>query len=435
MVSFDEIFYKEFHFDEKARSYTAIHHLVFVTGKDEPVIDEPWKGQEISQDNGMVLGAQRYPIRILTLSYLTDETIPPSDTAIGRPQVNEINKSRTQMILQRERSIPIRTADINRLDPSIMQSLMRGSWQNIIPVQGNGANIITEIARASMPQENFAFDKIAKSDLNELWQIGSNQMGSGAGIETAGEAKVVQQDFQTRIGRERAKVSKFFTSIAEVVGGLVCLYEDAQSFGQGFDPTVSRTLVYSILADSTVLIDSNQRLQRLIQFVNFAAKSGWVDIEPVLKEIAQLSGLDPSTVIKPPQPKPPVEPNISLRLTGTEDLLQPLTLAFLMKSGQAPTPDLIEQAKQLIQVSVTPPPNAQQAEPPTGPDGLPLPPGMGLNGQPMMPGASLPAVPMPTAPGQVHSAVAPPTPALPLPGQAHPNWSIMNTLNKRSEDA
>jgi hypothetical protein len=432
MVSFDEVFYKEYCFDEQAKSYTGIHHLVYVTGKDEPVVDESWKGQEVPPQGGNILGAQRFPVRVLTLSYLTDETIPPSDTAIGRPQVNEINKSRTQMILQRERSIPIRWADVNRVDPTIMQSLMRGSWQNIIPVQGQGTNILGEVARASHPQENFAFDKIAKSDLSELWQVG--EADSGANVETKGEADVIQNQMSTRIGRERARVSKFFVSVSEVLGGLLCLYEDAQSFGQGFDPNVSRTLTYSILADSTVLVDSQQRLQRLIQFINFAAKSGWVDIEPVMKEIAQLSGLDPATVIKPPMPKPPVEPNISLRLTGTEDMLQPLTLAFLMKSGQAPSADLIEQAKQLIQISVTAPPNAQNQSGPVGPDGLPLQPGMSADGTPLPPGASAPLPPSPLMPGMQHMAVPPPQPPIPRVGEAHPNWSAMSRINKRSDE-
>lgn len=436
MVSFDEIFYKVQAFDTQATSYSTIHHLVFVTGKPEPVIDEPWKGQQAPDpESGLVVGAQKFPIRVLTLSYLSDETIPPSDTAIGRPQVNEINKSRTQMILQRERSIPIRTANVNLIDPAILQNLMRGTWQNIIPVQSN-AEVIKEVARATMPQENFTFDRIAKSDLGEMWQIGPNQVGIGGSVETAGEARTIQEGFTTRIGRERARVSKFFVSIAEVLGGLLCLYEDPASFGEGFDPAVSRTLAFSILADSTVLVDSKQRLERLIQFVNFAAKSGWVDIEPVMREIAQLSGLDPNAVIKPPQPKPPVEPNISLRLTGVEDLLQPLTLAFLMKSGQAPDPELIEQAKQLIQISVTPPPNAAMpVAPPVDPmTGMPLVPPEGGLPPDLPPGAVPPAVPMPTAPGMIPTAGPSPLPPAPLPGQANPKWSIFPTLQKRAED-
>lgn len=414
LISYDEIFYKEFQFGE-AKSFSTIHHLVFLTGKEEPVIDEEWKGQQIDKNTNLLIGAQRYPIRVLTLTYLSDEAIPPSDSAICRPQVNELNKSRTQMILQRERSLPVRWFDVNRVDPTIQQSLMRGTWQGMIPVQGQGSNIIGEIARSAMPQENFLFDKIVKQDLQTLMGIGQDD--SGAGVETKGEANVIQSNMQTRKGRERAKVGKFFCSIAEVLGGLVTIFEDAESFGQGFDPGVSRTLAYSILADSTVLLDANQRLQRAIDFLNFGAKTGWVKLEPVMKEIATLSGFDPAVVIAPPEPKPPSEPNVSLRLTGTEDLLNPLALAFLMKSGQAPSADLIEQAKQLIITAVIPPPNAQ-----------PTPPQLDPMTQQPIPGQ--PAIPLPQPTGPPMPA-PPPEPPPPAVGAAHPDLSALDRVNKR----
>jgi hypothetical protein len=150
----------------------------------------------------------------------------------------------------------------------------------------------------------------------------------------------------------------------------MCLSEDPASFGEGFDPTISERLSYSILVDSTVLVDSNQRLERLNHFVNTYAKSGFVSVEPVLKEIATLVGLDPETVIRAPEPQSPPAPNISLRLTGGEDMMNPLLLAFMLKTGQAPEPELIEKAKALIQGAVQmpqsmPPPGGNPAGPPT----------------------------------------------------------------------
>ena len=109
-----------------------------------------------------------------------------------------------------------------------------------------------------------------------------------------------------------------------------------------------------------------------------------------------------------------MEPNISLRLTGTEDLLNPLSLAVLMKSGQAPNIELIEEAKKLI-ASADPsgillsaasgvqiPPQAPPVPPqqPQGPQGPP-----GLNG--------------------------PPDPPPPEVGGANKDWSAMEKLNKR----
>lgn len=421
MVPFDEIFYKEYEFDEGSQSFNAIRHLIFIGGKDEPVVDEPWKGQRQDEESGQFVGAMRYPLRVLTLTYITDETIPPSDSAIGRPQVNEINKARTQMIRQRERSLPVRWFDVNRIDPTIAQGLMRGVWQAMIPVQGDGARVIGEVARASMPQENFLFDTIAKKDLSEEWTIGK----SPEEVEklAKGDPNQNLSSFNTQVGRERAKVAAFFCSIAEVLGGLMCLYEDPASFGEGFDPQVSKMLRVSILADSTVLLDAGQKLARLNQFINTYAKSGWINIEPVLQEIATLTGLDPNVVIKPPAPKPPVEPNISLRLTGVEDMLNPLTLAFLIKSGQAPDPKLIEQAKQLIQQAVVPPqvPGGQDPNNPMG--GQPFPPGLppGVGG-PMPPPHQGPEPGGPTPPPQP-----------PKMGEAHPNWTTMEPLNKRTQ--
>ena len=431
MVSFDEIFYKEFQYDPEAKSFSTIHHLVFITGKKDPVIDGPWEGQRETEE-GDLIGAMKYPIRLLTLAYISDEAIPPSDTAMGRPQANEINKSRTQIIMQRDRNIPVRWGDINRLDPTVMHGLMRGTWGNIIPVQGNGNNILGEVAKSSIPQENFTFDQIIKGDLSEIWSLGPNQLGSGVGVETKGEGDTIQSNFQTRLGRERAKVAKFFCSIAEVMGGLLCLYEDPASMGEGFDPAISKTLAYSILADSTVLLDSQQRTERLERFINFVAKTGWLNLDPVLKEYASLSGLDPNTVITAPQPKPPVEPNISLRLTGAEDLTNPLTLAFLLKSGQAPDAALIEQAKQLISMVVTPsaPPAAPQMT--TNADGSTeiVPQAESKDESPKLRGMEITL-----APAQQAQPETPPEAAPPEVGEANPNWTAMPRVNQRAVGA
>ena len=296
------------------------------------------------------------------------------------------------------------------MDPTIQYNLMRGTWQGMIPVQGVGTNIITEVSRSSFPNENFKFDEIAKMDLFEIWHVG--QDFAGGSVETATESKNIAGNTNIRISRSRAKVGKFFCSIAEVLGGLIAIYEDPNSFGEGFSPEVSKTLAYSILADSTMLLDSNQRLQRAMQFINFTAKSGRVEIESVLKEIATLSGFDPNVVIIPPPPKPPVQPNVSLRLTGTEDMLNPLTLAFIIEAGQGPKPESIEQAKQLIQLAVMPPIPGPQVDPATG-QPMPDPTG-GM--PPMAPPMNLPQPP----PVEV--------------GKAESEWGALDRINKRVID-
>lgn len=421
LVSFDEIFYKEVKYSSDVKSYNAIHQLVFVNGQEVPVTDESWKGQETDEEGGLI-GALKYPLRVLTLSYLTDEAIPPSDSAVARPQVNEIIKSRTQMIMQREYSLPMRTVDVNRIDPSTLYNLMKGKWQLMIPVQGNGQNVITEVSKSAFPQENFNFDVIANRDLDRIWN--TNQPVSGEQVETKGEAAAIQANVTTRMARERAKVGKFFCGIAEVLGGLICIYEDPATIGQGFMPVVCKTLSYSILADSTVLLDSMQRLQRIESFVNMYAKSGWVNLEPVLKEAATLSGFDPAVVVRPPQPKEPSEPNISLRLTGVEDLRDPMAMGLLIKTGQAPTPQQIEQGKLLILQAG--PPTLQEQTPLTGNT-------VGADGSVTPPAPTktfVPPVPMPVI-GATGPVQGPPPVGV---GEDNPNYSATPKVNQRVLD-
>ena len=142
------------------------------------------------------------------------------------------------------------------------------------------------------------------------------------------------------------------------------------------------------------------------------------------------------------------EPNISLRMTGTEDLLNPLTLAFLLKSGQAPSEEEIEAAKKLIQVTVTPPPGTQSV--PGGPQGGPegplsaMPPGLMGSLSPEQQAALAAQVASgeigPGGPGvpSAEAQMLPPIPSgigapPPLPfGAANPEWGLMPKIKQRT---
>lgn len=373
LVSFDEIYYWRHRFHADEMHFKAIQRVVIVDGLDEPVIDEPWKGQQFDDQTGTYVGACRFPIRVLTLTHISGQFIPPSDSAMARPQVNELIRSRSQMILQRQHSLPVRWYDVDRVDPSVMDSLQRGTWQGIIPIQSNGSVAIGEVARSSFPQEDFAFDRVAKQDAAEMWQVGPNQMGTMAsGERSASEANIAQSNFQTRIGYERARCAAFFTSIAEVLAGLLALYGDVDVLAaidpqgaqrlQSWDRTrINGEFVYDVRPDSTVLLDVSQRIQRLTQFLNLTAKSGFVNVKPIVEELAALTGLDPAQVVVDPSPRPPDQLNVSIR--NYEDVRDPIMLALLMKTGQAPSPQDLDAAKNLI-ASAGPAPVPHEGESP-----------------------------------------------------------------------
>jgi hypothetical protein len=207
-VTFTEIFYNAAKDDPNELLFDKIRRKVYVDGIDTPVIDEDFNGQEWSEETESFIGLTKYPIRFLTLTYISDEAVPPSDSEVGRPMVDEQQRSRTQMMLQRDRATPLRWANTNRVDPMVLQNIGRGAYQQIIPVNGDGTNALGEVARAAYPHENWDFDKTLRGDLMEAWQVGPNQAGGfNMTGRTASEAGIVQENFQTRARKSRSTSS------------------------------------------------------------------------------------------------------------------------------------------------------------------------------------------------------------------------------------
>lgn len=421
-VKFDRLFYWRYKVDPDEKNFKAIWEIVFVHGLDEPVVHRPWKGQQYDQQTGKYVGSCKFPVRVLTLTYITDNPIPPSDSAAGRPQVNDMRRSRSQMFQNRERSIPIRWFDVNRIDADIQNNLMRGTVQGMIPTNGDGTRSIGEIARASYPAEDFAFDQQAKADLLESWQIGPEQTGAGdSGRKTAAATNTTQRNFATRIGQERGRVAAFFLSIVEVMAGLMALYsdfpvltpEEKQAMQSAWDSKhILHDLVLKIRPDSQIVLDVQSQIDRIMAFLNMTVKSGFINPKPLIIQLAELSGIEPDEVVIDPQPPKPEDANISYRFSGKDDLMNPFVVAILTAAGKAPTVEQIEEAKKLLLAALQPPtPAAPGAPGAAGPDGAP--------------GAPPPAPGAPT--GQ------PPIPR-PEDAEAHQNMQLASKVAARSRD-
>jgi len=417
VVKYSRIFYWRYKVDSDEKSFHAIWELVFVEGIEKAVLHAPWKGQKYDEQTRTYVGSSKFPVRVLTLTYVSDNPIPPSDSAAGRPHVRDLQRSRSQMFQNRDRSVPIRWFDTNRIDPEIRELLQRGTWQGMIPTQGDGTRSIGEIARASYPAEDLAFDRSTKGDLMESWQIGPNQQGTTSpGDQTKAEVQLVQGNFATRIGQERARVASFFLSIAEVLAGWMTLYSDfptlsdqerQQMQGAWDQKRILHDLVLKIRPDSSIVLDSQQRVQRLMAFLNMTAKSGYVNVAPIIAEIAELTGLDPASIMIKPGMKEE-KPNVSYRYSGKDDLINPVVMAMLIKEGLAPSEQEIEAAKKLLMSAQMPPPLPQPAP--------------GLPGQPEAAGPLFP-------PGQ-----GPDEQSQPPVGEANPDWNLMPHVAKRSRD-
>jgi hypothetical protein len=418
-VRYKELFYWRYLVDPDEKSFSAIWRLVFVDGKTDAVIHEAWKGQKLDPVKNRYVGNVHFPIKILTLTYISDNPVPPSDSSAGRPQVNDMRRSRSQMFQNRDRSTPIRWFNTDKIDITVQDSLMRGTFQGMIPMQGKGDGAIGEVARASYPSEDLTFDAVAKQDLLELWQVSPSSLPGAmptSGRQSQGVANSNNQAFATRMGQERNRVSTFFLGLCNVIAGYMVLYsdfpnltdEERQGMQQAWDEKhILHDLVLKMRPDASVVQDSDFRLNRLFRWLNMLGKSPFANPVPVITEITELSGIDPSEVLVQPKPKPPEEPNVSLRLTGKDDLTNVTVVAMLLKHGKMPGPQDIENAKKLLAAANAP----LQPEPQGGPQGQPG--GQGAPGGPPPP---------PGAPGS-----APPE-------DAHPDWGMMPKVAKRSRD-
>lgn len=416
VVTYDRIFYKRATFDPDEMQLGAIWEIVFIKGQKDPVVHRPWAGQKIVPDprnpkRNVIIGATKYPIQVGTITYISDHPVPPSDTTMGRPSCNELRHYREQMRMQRQSSQPIRWLDSVRVTPSIAAKLQTGQWNGFVPTLGPGDKAIGEIARASYPAEDLTFANIIKQDLMETWRLGPNQMGTleGGGAKTAAEVKTAQGNFSSGMAPERAKIARLYCNVAEVLSGLLVitgiresLTDDELQRLQAWDSMkISHELIFTVRPDSTMLIDAEQRLEQLYKVLNLLGKSPFVDpTKQIIPEILELNNLDPGKNVKQAQPPSPPPPNISLRISGAADLMSPLVLAFLVKSGQAPGPQELAAAQQLLQAASAALQPAQPAAPP---------------------GASGPVGPQPP----------PPTGAVETP---HPGWTMPPAIAKRAED-
>jgi len=408
-VKVQEIFYKCYLYDPASKHPEHIKRIVFVEGHDEPVVHEDFQWQEYVDPQmlpeetnpetgevvqparevpGHYVGVRKFPIRVATLDYVSDLATPPSDSQAGRTQVRELSRSRSQMLRQRDRSIPIRWFDTNRLDAAVIAAIEAGEWQDLIPVNGPGERVIGEVARAQYPRENFTFQSIINSDLDRSWSLSNNQLASQSdNTRSATEANIIQSAANIRLEYEKARVNRYVVEGTEVLAGLVQLFADETDYVEltGADgakrmaawdrKTVQGEFAFDIVPDSGDRLDPSVRQERVLKLYNLAANDPTINRPMLTQQLVESYGMDPAVVMQTPPEQQPEPPNISYRFSG-EDMLNPMAVAMLIKSGQAPGAEEIKAAALMIKDAMQ---QIQIAQPPPEPLG-------GAPGEPPAPG-------------------------------------------------
>lgn len=372
-VKFAEVFYRPFYFDPNEKDPRKVKRCVIVDGvqgEKSKVVDEDFQWQRYvppSTDpmtgqatKGAWMGMTAFPIKVMTLTKISDLAIPPSDSEMGRPQVRELIRGRSQMVKQRDHSMPIRWFDTNQVDDEIADRLRKGKYQDMIPMNGPGDHAIGEVARAAFPKETFEFDKVAKQDLDESWSMGNPQMSAPApGDTTATEIKSMESSLNVRLEFERGWVLRFFLEIAEATAQLMQLFTDDIEYAsvvgadgmQSIKPwnrdTVPGEYVFKIKPDSQLKLDAGKTRMDSLNLYKLLRQDPMINPVGLVGEVLEQHGLDPSKNLAPPKPPQPDKPAISYSFKG-EDLLNPFVIAIMQKSGTPITPEDIAAAKKLI---------------------------------------------------------------------------------------
>lgn len=347
-----EIWYKASRFDPNEKHPGKLRQLVFLEGVNTPVVHQDSPAQRFNERGRLVAGHTRFPIRVLTLRYVSDCHYPPSDCQMTRVAVDEESAARTVMMQQRKRSTSMRWVDRNRVDPSDISKLTRGEVQAIIPVDGNGNEIIGEVARANYPRENFEITRVNERDVEKTWAMGSNQQGVRGGM-SATEAALIQGSVDVRMDAERGRVLDWYVSVAETLGAYLQLFADDEQYVevlgedgakrlQAWDKNaIAGEFAYSVKPDSAQKVDANVDRKMQLDLYQLTANDPFVNRSELTRSILESFNKDPGRTMQQPPQAAPEKPRISLSFKG-EDLDNPVVVDLLAQSGYQINPQAIQ---------------------------------------------------------------------------------------------
>lgn len=331
-VCFTEVWYRASDVDATIGDPEIIRQLVIMEGLDRPLVhrDSPYQTIEGGK---RVAGMRGYPIHPLTIRYVSDQAIPPSDCSISRTQVDELSRGRSQMIQQRDRAMPLTAFDSSRVPPDTINRILKGETQELIPIPGMDAatSPFASIQRGTFPRENFSFNDIINRDIGEYWSLGQNQLGADTDTKrTATELSIINSATQTRMDAERVKVLDWYAKGAEKVLALVQMFADEPTFAKLAGPEGAQQLVQwskgDIAGEYTITLspDSSQRVdaaaekKQAVDLYSLFGNDPLLDPVELRRVIFRKLGWDASKLIKPPQPKPPEPPQISVSVKGED---------------------------------------------------------------------------------------------------------------------
>jgi hypothetical protein len=375
-----EIWYRAHLFDADVKHPDKIRTFkVYDDDRETPVEVRDHPHQRYANPAGKLKeGMRGYPIVPMTLRYVSDTWMPPSDCTMARNTADELSRGRTQMLRSRDRNLPQWGFDATRVDTDVQSKIEQGTLQGGIPFNGPGQDATWPISKGDGPRETYQFNEVAQGDLQRIWRMGSNQIGvMDDKSRTASEAQITQNASQEAHEADRAVVMAWYVRVVSKYASLLQLYATEEQFVElvGADaqrlkkqppapqappapagPAApgavqdARALVpwnkdliqglfaFSVKPNSQVYVDAAQEKKQLMDLYQFFVNDPTVNRAELTRAIITRYGFDPSKVMQQAPPKDNPTPSVSLSIKAESDFnpmnpQSPIVLEAMSKMG------------------------------------------------------------------------------------------------------
>lgn len=368
--------YRARSFDPNVKNPNLFYEFELMDGDDAPRSHRPQPCPKVKGNT----------IKVLTIRYVSDTSFGPSDCAVTEVLADEQSRGRTQMMIQRERSLTQVMYDALRMKSDTLAKIERGEQVGMIGHDGPVTeDLVRVLEKGELPRESYTFNDVCRRDTDEAWGLGSNQSGLTTDTaRTATELNLIENAKDTRLDYERDKIAAWFCNkFVRTIAGLLQHYavaddvvpvvnaEGAQEFMVWNKDDVQGDFDFTIKINSQLRPDSAADRRAAIELANIAAKSPFINQGKLWMDVIRSYGRDPQEYMATPEP-PKADPVLpSLKGDDLDPVLNPLkyanVFAICEKAGiQLPIkPDMAMIAALAFQAQT-------QAIAPVAPGGNPL---------------------------------------------------------------
>jgi hypothetical protein len=362
-----EIWLYACYFDPTVAHTQVMRRLVLIDGqKDRPAIYTLSPYQSLDAQGKLTYDSMiGNPIHPFVLRVASDTAWVPCDAAFTDPLVRIENTWMSQDVKMRDANVP-RFLHSDKITAAIdkLKNMDTGQGAAVadqLMTQGIG-RLIAPIPHLEHAQADAIGREQNQAAISETLGISPNQAGSYTrSARSATEVATVQANVSVRLKKEQNNLLMRFLAGVSKFDSLIQRYMTEPGYVQVVGTSGNTTLqpftqahlsgryAYDARPDSQLTIDQTSKIKQYTDFVNFMAKSNFLNMKNIARIGANTFGFDPALVIQDPPPPPPPQP-------------PPVNVSVALKAADLGLPEVNQLlASRGVQLSILPSPQLQLA--------------------------------------------------------------------------